>query len=192
MQFAWLLRSMLRKGFVFGYYYSIDIKCQEFTFTTCDSEFYIGFYRHISVGQPNQFYIHTFKTTPVSFNVTSLDGMFSYIGTSTRLNPATVDIPVNYEVRGYDYSWRRKGLRISSLETEPISVIHRSHAQIVGDNMAYLAHPCHKQPTREYVYYAVSSLGSDDLRSQFLIVGCRDNTSPNRQHYSPNRCSRHG
>ena len=91
--------------------------------------------------------------------------MFSYIGTYTRLNSAIYDIPVGYEVRGYDYSWRRKGLRISSLETEPISVIHRSHVQIAGDYMAYLAHPCHKQPTSECVYYAVSSLGSDDLRS---------------------------
>ena len=141
--------------------------------TTYDSEFYVGFYEHSEIGQP-QFYIHTFKTTPVNFNITSLDGMFSYNGTCCYLNPAIVDIPVSYEVNGYDYSWRRKGLRISSLETEPISVIYRNH-HIQGDSMAYLAYPCHKQPIREYVYYAVSSLGHD--RSQFLIVGCHDNTS---------------
>ena len=145
--------------------------------TTYDSEFYIGFYKHFDTGQP-QFYIHTFKTTPVSFNVTSLDGMFSYNGTCSHLNPAIVDIPVSYEVSGYDYSWRSKGLRISSLETEPISVIYTSHDQIKGDYMAYLAHPCHKQPTSEYIYYAVSSLSTTNFRrGQFLIVGCRDNTS---------------
>ena len=144
--------------------------------TTYDSEFYIGFYKHFDIGQP-QFYIHTFKTTPVRFNVTSLDGIFSYTGTCTHLNPAIVDIPVSYEVNGYDYSWRRKGLRISSLKTEPISVIYRSH-RLFGDYMAYLAYPCHKQPTSEYVYYAVSSMGfANDQRSQFLIVGCSDNTS---------------
>ena len=143
--------------------------------TTYSSEFYIGFFAHIDTADIHQFYIHTFKTTPVSFNVTSLDGIFSYTGTCTHLNPAIVNIPVSYEVRGNNYSWRSKGLRISSLETEPISVIGFSYR--VVDHMAYLAYPCHKQPTSEYVYYAVSSLGFSNQRSQFLIVGCSDNTS---------------
>ena len=103
--------------------------------------------------------------------------MFSYIGTCTHLNPAIVDIPVSYEVNDYDYSWRSKGLRISSLETEPISVIYTSHQPTFGDYMAYLAYPCHKQPTSEYVYYAVSSLGFSIHRSQFLIVGCSDDSN---------------
>ena len=143
--------------------------------TTYGSEFYIGFFAHIGTASIHQFYIHTFKTTPVSFNVTSLDGIFSYTGTCTHLNPAIVDIPVSYEVSGNDYSWRSKGLRISSLETEPISVIGFSYRSV--DHMAYLAYPCHKQPTSEYVYYAVSSLGFSNQRSQFLIVACSDDTS---------------
>ena len=156
------------------YYCSIDIKRQEFTLTTYGSEFYVGFYQH--VGTPDdalQVYILTFKTTPVTFNVTSLDGVFSYTGTCTHLNPAIVDVPFSFVVQGYDYSWRSEGLRISSLETKPISVISRNHHSS-GDYMAYLAYPCHIQPTSEYIYYAVSSLGLTS--SQFLIVGCRDNT----------------
>ena len=43
--------------------------------------------------------------------------------------------------------------------------------------MAYLAYPCHEQPANEYIYYVVSSLGYSDFNSQFLIVGCRDNSS---------------
>ena len=144
--------------------------------STYGSDFYVAFYEHIHTAQTHQFYIHTYKTTPVSFNITSLDGVFSYTGTCTHLNPAIVDIPFSYEVRGYDYSWRSNGLRISSLETEPISVVGWSYRG-TGDFMAYLAYPCHKQPTTEYVYYAVSSLGYSNNKGEFLIVGCHDNSS---------------
>ena len=136
----------------------------------------MGFYEHVHTAQTHQFYVHTYKTTPVSFSVTSLDGVFSYTGTCTHLNPAVVNIPFSYEVRGYEYSWRSKGLRISSLETEPISVIAWSYRS-AADYMAYLAYPCHKQPTSEYIYYAVSSLGWSDQKSLFLVIGCHDNTN---------------
>ena len=146
---------------------------KDFSLTTYGGEFY----QHIAIPDDLQVYILTFKTTPVTFNVTSLDGVFSYTGTCTHLNPAIVDVPFSFIVQGYDYSWRSKGLMISSLETEPISVIGRGHDSS-GEFMAYLAYPCHIQPTSEYIYYAVSSLGViADLNSQFLIVGCRDNTS---------------
>ena len=152
-----------------------DIECQS-NLTTYDSEFYVGFYEHVHTAQTHQFYVHTYKTTPVSFSVTSLDGVFSYTGTCTHLNPAVVDIPFSYEVRGYEYGWRNKGLRISSLQTEPISVIAWSYRN-AADYMAYLAYPCHKQPTSEYIYYAVSSLGWSDQKSLFLVIGCHDNTN---------------
>ena len=79
-------------------------------------------------------------------------------------------------MRGYDYSWRHKGLKVQSLETEHISIIGWSYRS-TADYMAYLAYPCHKQPTNEYIYYAVSSLGWSDQKSLFLIVGCQDNTN---------------
>ena len=144
--------------------------------STYGSDFYVGFSEHIFGAQIHQFYIHTYKTTPVSFNITSLDGIFSYTGTCTHLNPAIVDIPFSYEVSGYDYSWRDKGLMISSGDVEPISVIGWSYRG-ASDFMAYLAYPCHTQPTTEYIYYAVSSLGFNDSKSEFLIVGCHDNSS---------------
>ena len=144
--------------------------------STYGSDFYVGFSEHIFGAQIHQFYIHTYKTTPVSFNITSLDGIFSYTGTCTHLNPAIVDIPFSYEVSGYDYSWRDKGLMISSGDVEPISVIGWSYRG-ASDFMAYLAYPCHTQPTTEYIYYAVSSLGFSDSKSEFLIVGCHDNSS---------------
>ena len=121
-------------------------------------------------------YVHTLKTTSVSFSVTSLDGVFSYIGTTTYHSPRAVSIPYSYEVRDRSYSWRRKGLRVSSLETEPVSVLAWSYRSS-ADYMSFLALPCHKQPTTEYTYYVVSTYGWSNQMSQFLIVGCVDNTN---------------
>ena len=143
--------------------------------TTNGGEFYVGFFEHRSTSY--QFYIHTFKTTPVRFDVTSLDGAFSYNGTCTHLNPAIVDIPLSFGVQSYDYSWRSEGLRISSLETEPISVTGWSYHNEEDNSIAYLAYPCHNQPTTEYIYFAVSFVGVGFFNSQFLIIGCRDNSS---------------
>jgi hypothetical protein len=43
--------------------------------------------------------------------------------------------------------------------------------------MSYLALPCHEQPTTQYTYYVISTYGWSDQNSQFLIVGCTDNTN---------------
>ena len=144
--------------------------------STFGNEFFVGFYEHVHTAYTHQFFVHTLKTSSVSFKVTSLDGGFSYSGTCTRNSPATVNIPFSYEVRGNTYSWRRKGLKITSLETEPISVITWSYRS-AADYMAYLAYPCHKQPTKKYTYYAMSSNGWSNQKSLFLLVGCHDDTS---------------
>ena len=152
--------------------------------STYGSRFFVGFYEHVHTANTHTLYVHTMKTTAVSFTVTSLDGNFSYSGTTSYLNPSAVSIPYSYEVRDRGYSWRRKGLRVSSLETEPISVIAWSYRSS-ADYMSYLALPCHEQPVTEYTYYVVSTLGWSNQASQFLIIGCMDNTNvsiiPNEQ-----------
>ena len=50
-----------------------------------------------------------------------------------------------------------------------------SHTQY--DLMSYLVLPCHKQPTTQYTYYVVSTLGWSDQTSQFMIIGCLDNSN---------------
>ena len=116
------------------------------------------------------------KTTPVTFNITSLDDNFSYMGTTSYNNPHKVTIPASYEVLDHTYSWRRKGLKVYSLDKEPISVIVWSfHSQ--NDFMSYLALPCHKQPTTQYTYYVVSTLGWSDQTSQFMIIGCLNDSN---------------
>ena len=114
--------------------------------------------------------------TPVNFKVTSLDDNFSYVGTTCYHNPHKVDIPASYEVLDNTYSWRRKGLKVYSLDSEPISVIAWSY-RTQYDLMSYLALPCHKQPTTQYTYYVVSTLGWSDQTSQFMIIGCLNNSN---------------
>ena len=116
------------------------------------------------------------KTTPVTFIVRSLDDDFSYMGTTSYNNTHKVTIPASYEVIDHTYSWRRKGLKVYSLDKVAISVIAWS-IRNEDDIMSYLALPCHKQPTTQYTYYVVSTLGWSDQTSQFMIIGCLNNSN---------------
>ena len=136
----------------------------------------MGFYEHVHTAYTHQFFVHTLLSSTVQFTVTSLDNVYSYTGTCTKNSPATVNIPFSYEVRGNTYTWRKKGLKITSLENQHISVIAWSYRS-AADYMAFMAYPCHKQPTKNYIYYAVSSNGWSDQKSMFMLVGCHDDTT---------------
>ena len=144
--------------------------------STSSDEFFVGFYEHVHGSIVRTLYIHTMKTTSVTFKVTSLDDKFSYIGTTSYHNPDKVTIPTSYEVLDHTYSWRRKGLKVYSLEKQPISVIAWSYST-QSYFMSYLALPCHKQPTTQYTYYVVSTFGWSDQTSQFMIIGCLNNSN---------------
>ena len=144
--------------------------------STSSDEFFVGFYEHVHGSNVRKLYVHTIKKTPVTFKVTSLDDNFSYMGTTSYHNPHKVIIPASYEVLDHAYSWRRKGLKVYSLNKEPISVIAWSF-RTQSDFMSYLALPCHKQPTTQYTYYVVSTFGWSDQTSQFMIIGCLNNSN---------------
>ena len=144
--------------------------------STYSSEFFVGFYEHVHGSKLRTLYVHTMEMTPVTFKVTSLNDNFTYMGTTSYDNPHIVTIPASYEVLDHTYSWRRKGLKVYSLFSEPISVIAYSFRN-EDDFMSYLALPCHKQPTTQYTYYVVSTFGWSDQTSQFMIIGCHDNSS---------------
>ena len=149
---------------------------QQIDLNTYSSEFFVGFYMVNKGSNIRTLFVHTMKTTPVTFKVTSLDDNFSYMGTTSYHNPHKVAIPASYEVLDHTYSYRRKGLKVYSLDTEPISVIAWSY-RTQSDFMSYLALPCHKQPTTQYTYYVVSTLGWSDQTSQFMIIGCHNNSN---------------
>ena len=78
-------------------------------------------------------------------------------------------------MRDSGYKYRNLGLHITSLPTQPITVI------VIGDDtphLTHLAHPYLEQLTTAYTYYGVSADGSSYILSfsQLLLVGCRDNT----------------
>ena len=148
----------------------------EIDLSTSSDEFFVGFYEHVHGSSVRTLYVHTIKTTPVTFKVTSLDDNFSYMGTTSYHNPHKVTIPASYEVLDHAYSWRRKGLKVYCLDKEPISVIAWSFRNQY-DFMSYLALPCHKQPTTQYTYYVVSTFGWSDQTSQFMIIGCLNNSN---------------
>ena len=155
--------------------YSLDAQSAS-NLSSYGSEFFVGFYEHVHTGITHILYVHTKQTTSVSFSISSLDGVFSYTGTTTSQNPAAVSIPASYEVRNQYSTYRDKGLRVSSLETQPISVLAWSYRS-AADYMSFLALPCHDQPTTEYTYYVVSTYGWSSQKSQFLIIGCKFNTT---------------
>jgi hypothetical protein len=141
------------------------------------NEFFIGFPEHVHNANTLLLYVHTSNVNPVSFTVTSGDGIFTYkSSTSYNNDPSTVTVPINYEVRGREYSWRNKGIHITS-SLAPISVVAWSYYMPEASIMSYLALPCYDQPTNSYTYYVISTYGLSNQMSQFLIVGCTDNTS---------------
>ncbi|XP_019855091.1 PREDICTED: uncharacterized protein LOC109583983 [Amphimedon queenslandica] len=119
--------------------------------------------------------VHTLKSTSVQYSIESLDEGFSYSGTTTAGDPDVVAIPLNYEVFLSSYPYRKLGLHITSLETEPVSVV--AWSKNIYGYFSFLGLPCHTQPTNSYVYYAVSSHGYSNFPGYFLLVGCMNNTN---------------
>ena len=149
---------------------------QQIDVNTYSNEFFVGFYEHVHGSNVLTLYVHTMNKTPVTFKVISLDDNFSYMGNTSYHNPHEVAIPTSYEVLDHTYSWRRKGLKVYSQDKQSISVIAWSYRG-PADFMSYLALPCLKQPTTQYTYYVVSTFGWSDQTSQFMIIGCLNNSN---------------
>ena len=130
-----------------------------------------------------ELHILTQHSSPVKFLIQSFNGSYNHSGQTSAESHQVINIPDEFHTTQNTYNQRHNGLRISTLETEPVSVIAYSWRS--SDYTAYNAWPCHEQPTMDYVYYIVSLLStaktatneSNDSVSEFLLVGCRDNTS---------------
>ena len=141
--------------------------------STYGSDFYIGFLRQFYIDEIIQIRVHTFETSSVAFSIYSKTG-YSYIASTSASSPATVTIPTSFEVRDSGYEYRNLGLHITSLPTNPITVLVIGY--IEHTTMTYVAHPYLEQLTTAYTYYGVST---DTLHgtSQVLLISCRDNTT---------------
>ena len=117
----------------------------------------------------------TRSSSPVQFNISSLTG-YNFTGTTTANAATFVTIPSTLQIRESNYTYRHLGLRVRSSPSQPISVVMVGYTN--APRSAYLALPCHDQPTDEYVYYGISHESKySNYYGQILLVGCRDNTT---------------
>ena len=103
-------------------------------------------------------------------------------GTVSAGIPALVDIPsdprdLELQVTDSDFSNRKKGIHVYTTDDDLISVIAENFITPFNHGV-FLAYPCITIETdTDYEYYVISTGATDFARSQFLLVGCEDNTT---------------
>ena len=143
--------------------------------TNYGQEFYIGFMRnHLGSTDYLLLLVQAEKNSPVEFHVETVNGLI-YTGTTTNTNPVTVRLPVNLVAGSASYTHRNKGIHVYTTGGGLISVVAVNYdSGTVGE---YLAYPCRNSYEETYEYFVVSTgtLASSD--SEFLLIGCEDDTS---------------
>ena len=143
------------------------------------TEFYVAFMRNIggssfvgfrlTVGTPAE--------GSVRFIVES-SAQVIHNGTVTSNSPVVVNIPSDQQVVASDFANRQKGIHIYSMENDLIYVVAENFLTFLNHG-AYLAYPCFSlgENINRYEYGIVSfDDPTDALNSQFLLVGCEDDT----------------
>ena len=104
-------------------------------------------------------------------------------GTVSSGTPVVVDIPSDLELQviDSDFENRKKGIHVYTTGDETIFVIAENFVSPFNHGV-FLAYPCLTIETEvntgpHYVYYIISTQGSEFIHSQFLLVGCEDFTT---------------
>ena len=113
--------------------------------------------------------------TPVPFGVMTTNGEV-FQGIATSASPVTVQLPDHLYTTSTNT--RDNGVHVFSIGGGKFSVLAINVAayynqQSVGE---YLAYPCHAAGEEPYEYY-VLSIENYYFNSEFLLVGCEENTS---------------
>ena len=93
--------------------------------------------------------------------------------------PAVVNIPTDLElqVTDSDFANRKKGIHVYTTGDESIFVIAENFVSPFNYGV-FLAYPCLTSETdMSYEYYIISVQANDIIRSQFLLVGCVNDTT---------------
>ena len=98
-------------------------------------------------------------------------------GTVTSESPVTVDIPflLDLQVINFDGENRHKGIRIYSQTDEPIFVLGATSVAFFNYG-TFLAYPCPLELDLGTFEYLIMSVETVHLYSQFLLVGCSNDT----------------
>ena len=136
-------------------------------------DFYVGFMRNIvSTTRSIKLIISTEDSMPVKFNIATTNGVV-YSGTTTVTNTVTVNLPTSLIVKSASYNYRNNGVHVYTTGLGFISVLAIDTKWVRGE---YLAYPCQDAGSSPYEYYIVSTL-TPKRSSEFLLVGCNDNTT---------------
>ena len=137
--------------------------------------FYIGFMKNYQTSSHLQLVVSAEGSSPVQFSVETSSGVL-YTGTATASSPVTVNLPTSLVTNDATYTYRNKGVHVYTTGQGAISVLTINFKSTsVGD---YLAYPCQDISGAPYEYYIVSTnSSSSQTKSQFLLVGCEDDTT---------------
>ena len=103
-------------------------------------------------------------------------------GTVSSDTPVEVDIPsdptdLELQITDSDFANRNKGIHVYTTSDEYIFVIAENFLSLFNYGV-FLAYPCLKDETETgYEYFVISVQATDHTRSQFLLVGCEDDTT---------------
>ena len=143
-----------------------------------DYDCYSYDYDYINDHVDLQLHIHAQEFGTTVFNITTADGGFNYTGTCSPLNPAIVDIPLQYFLifRNLNITWSEKALKVSS--DQGVSILTWIDDDFFyGSYSAALVYPACEVTSNTPVYtYYVMSTESAWEKNQLLIAACQDNT----------------
>ena len=99
-------------------------------------------------------------------------------GSVTSESPVVVNIPsfLDFQVLGNDFFERNKGIRIASTDEDPIFVLGTNSIDFLNYG-TFLAYPCQLDFEQDTYEYLILSVGDTALFSQFLLVGCLEDTT---------------
>ena len=141
-------------------------------------DFYVGFMRnYILKTSQLKLVVMTEGSSSVQFGVETSSGVV-YTGTTTASSPVTVSISNSLQTDSGTYFYRNNGIHVYTIGQGSISVLTINYQSgSVGD---YLAYPCGLDlGDAPYEYYVVSTgsyVSSPAVQSEFLLVGCEDNS----------------
>ena len=147
---------------------------------TYGSDFYIGFMRNIGASPfvSLRLIVGTPANSSVTFVVENNAGMI-HTGTVTSSVPVAVTIPSDQQVTDSNFNNRLKGIHVYSTEGDPLYVVAENFLSFLNHGV-YIAYPCLSlgENIDRYEYGIVSvDDPTDTLNSQFLLVGCEDDTT---------------
>lgn len=151
-----------------------------FAASSYGKDFYIGFMRNVGGGPFTNLRLVIGTTAESADYKVETGARMIQMGTVSSGTPVVVEIPSNLELQITESSFenRQKGIHVYTTGDESIFVIGENYVNPLNYG-TFLAYPCITvEGDAGYEYYIVSTDDPTDfLRSQFLLVGCEDDTT---------------